>query len=596
MLETFSANLSVETQGWYDKCTVEEVNDMAFDGMMVYAITNELRDELEKGRISKVYQPYERDLIFHIRAKGQKKVLLLSANPTYPRIHLTEESFENPLEAPQFCMLLRKHLEGGIIQSIRQVGMERMIHVEIKSKNELGDEHVKRLVIELMGRHSNIILVDPKRNIILDSIHHVSHAINQHRAVLPGRPYVAPPDQNKINPFTVDRGTFLKKMDFNRGKLEQQIVDRFEGVSPLLAKEILYLAGLPHRESLSNSFVEMMNRIHSKRFDPVLIRLKEKTLFYLFPLEHAQGETEHFSTLSHMLERYFHGKAEREQVKQKANDLLRFLTNEKKKNEKKIKKLEQTRKESEQAERYKLYGELLTAYMHQFQKGDESVEVINYYDEEGSMLEIPLDPQKSPNENAQKYFKLYQKAKKSVLAVDEQIRLAQEEIRYMETLLQQLEQASPSDVEDIRDELVEGGYLKKRAAQKKKKKVDQPKLETYRSSEGVTILVGKNNKQNEYLTNRVAHSSDTWLHTKDIPGSHVVIRANSFSSETLKEAAEIAAYFSKARQSSQVPVDYTLIKHVRKPSGAKPGYVIYERQQTIYVTPQEATIRKLKKC
>jgi predicted ribosome quality control (RQC) complex YloA/Tae2 family protein len=569
---------------------------MAFDGMFVYAITEELKQNLSNGKITKIYQPYERELLFNIRAQGKNHKLFISANPSYPRIHLTEESFQNPQEAPMFCMLLRKHLEGGVIEGIKQVDMERIIYIDVRSRDELGDTSMKRLIIEIMGRHSNIILVDPERNMILDSIHHVTHAINQHRVLLPGREYVTPPEQDKKSPFLADQETFIKKINFNQGKLDSQIVQQFSGISPLLAKEIVQQTGLANRESLSESFLTTINKIKHLDIEPTLITGAEKSTFYLFPLQHVEGSQQTFSTVSDLLEKFFHGKAERDRVKQKAHDFARFLSNEKNKNEKKIKKLEKTREDSQKADQYKLFGELLTAYLHQVKRGDTTVQVINYYDENGTSIDIPLDPQLSPNKNAQAYFKKYTKAKKSVAIVDEQIRLAQEEIEYFETLSQQLEQASPRDVEEIREELIEGGYIRDRSKKKKKKKkADKPQLQSYYSSDGTEILVGKNNKQNEHLTNRIGQSSNTWLHTKDIPGSHVLIRSDQYTEETLLEAAQLAAFYSKAGSSSQVPVDYTLIKHVKKPSGAKPGYVIYDHQKTVFVTPSEEKIEEMRK-
>lgn len=569
---------------------------MAFDGMFVYAITEELKEELNQGKISKIYQPYERELVLHIRAQGKSHKLFISANPSYPRIHLTEETYQNPQDAPMFCMLLRKHLEGGNIVEIKQVEMERVIYIDVRSRDELGDTSMKRLIIEIMGRHSNIILIDPERNMILDSIHHVTHAINQHRVLLPGREYVSPPEQHKLHPFKIDQDTVIKRINFNEGKLDSQLVQQFSGISPLLAREILDQAGLATRESLSDSFFTVVNKIKKNEIQPAITESNGKANFYLFPLHHLKGEHRTFPTISKMLEKYFHGKAERDRVKQKAHDFSKFITNEKNKNDKKIKKLEKTREDSQKADHYKLCGELLTAYMHQVHRGDTSIEVVNYYDEENSTLEIPLDPRATANENAQAYFKKYSKAKKSIEVIEEQIKLTQAEIEYFETLLQQLEQASPRDVEEIREELIEGKYLRDRSKQKKKKKKEvKPQVESYFSSEGTEILVGKNNKQNEFLTNRLGRVNDTWLHTKDIPGSHVVIRSDQFSEATLLEAAQLAAYYSKSGSSSQVPVDYTLIKHVKKPSGAKPGYVIYDHQKTVYVTPTEELVEEMRK-
>jgi len=576
-----------------------EVKKMSFDGMMTYSITEELVRLIKSGKINKIYQPYERELVLSIRSNGQNYKLLLSANPTYPRIHLTEMSYDNPSEAPMFCMLLRKYLEGGIIETIQQHELDRIITMDVRSRNELGDMMIKRLVIEIMGRHSNIILIDPESNMILDSISHVSQAVNQYRVVLPGRPYVHPPEQNKLNPFEADEQSFLSQIDFNQGKVDQQIVQAYSGISPLLAKEIVALAGIGAKEKLAHNFISLINRIKEHDINPVILNTTEKSYFYLFPLEHIKAETtQQYDSVNRMLEAFFHGKAEKDRVKQKSQDFIRFLTNERDKNKKKIVKLKQSLVDTEKADQYKLFGELLTAYLHQVKRGDRSISVVNYYDENGATIEIELDPSLSPNENAQLYYKKYNKAKKSVEFIEEQLKIADQEIEYFENLIQQLEHASPKDVEEMREELIEQGYIRDRSKQKKKKKKnkdEKPNIETYLTTSGIQILVGKNNKQNEYVTNKLAKSTDTWLHTKDIPGSHVVLRSDQVSEQDLFEAAQLAAYFSKARGSSQVPVDYTLIKHVKKPSGAKPGFVIYEQQKTLYITPNEEMINRLRK-
>lgn len=567
---------------------------MAFDGILTYCIQKELNDALTGGKITKVYQPYKYDLVLLIRKKGQNYRLLVSSHPSYARIHLTNHSYDNPAEPPMFCMLLRKHLEGGIIENIQQIEMDRIIVIQVKSRNELGDLTGKQLVVEIMGRHSNIILADQEKEMIIDSIKHVPPAVNRHRTIMPGQAYKLPPDQGKMNPFEATEESVLKKLDFLAGKLDQQIVNQFAGISPLFAKEIIFRSGLANRETVPKTFVSMMKRIQEGSIEPQMIKTDKKEYFYILPLEHMTGEAKTFSTISELLDRFFYGKAERDRVKQQGHDLERFIANERKKNELKIMKLKSTLKEAEKAKTFQLYGELLTANMHQIRKGDQVIEVVNYYDEEGKTVKIPLDPLKSPSENAQNYFQKYQKAKNSIAFVTEQIEKTKAEIEYFDRLLQQLETASPKDLEEIREELIEGGYIKKRTNQTKKKTA-KPILEAYQSSDGDEILVGKNNKQNEYLTGKVAARDDIWLHTKDIPGSHVVIRSKNPSEKTILEAANLAAYFSKARQSSSVPVDYTKVRYVKKPNGAKPGFVIYENQQTVFVTPDEELVLKLKK-
>ncbi|MCY7440641.1 NFACT family protein [Bacillus altitudinis] len=569
---------------------------MSFDGIFTYGMTNELQETLTGGRISKIHQPYKHELIFHIRSKGKNHKLLLSAHPSYARVQLTEHHDDNPSEPPMFCMLLRKHLEGGFIERFEQIGLDRVIVLHVRSRNEIGDEQTRKLYIEIMGRHSNLILVEDETEQIIDGLKHLSPSVNSYRTVLPGHQYLLPPAQQKLNPFDVTKEDILKHLRFQEGKIANQIVDTFSGVSPLFAKEAVHRAGLANQETIPSTLLEMFQLIQAHSFTPQLTRKDGKEYFYLLELQHVDGDMKTFDSLSELLDRFYFGKAERDRVKQQAADLERFVANEKKKNENKLKKLTRTLEESQNAHKYQLYGELLTANIYAIKKGDKEATVINYYDEEGGEITITLKTNKTPSENAQAYFTKYQKAKNAVEAVNEQIERTHEEIVYFDELIQQLSSASPKDLEEIREELVEGKYLRpKQKRNAKKKKPSAIQLEAYESSQGVPILVGKNNKQNEYLTTKAAARDDIWLHTKDIPGSHVVIRHKAPDEQTLLEAAQIAAYFSKAKESSSVPVDYTKIRHVKKPNGAKPGFVTYDQQQTLFVTPDEDVVLKLRK-
>lgn len=577
---------------------------MALDGIVTRSIVHELQT-IVGGRINKIHQPSSSDIIMQLRSAGGNKRLLLSANPTYPRVHLTEESFPNPLEAPMFCMLLRKHCEGGIIEAIRQVGMERIIHIDVRQRDELGDVSVKRLIVELMGRHSNIILVDPATGAQLDGIHHVTPAISGYRVVMPGFSYTEPPQQNKLDPLHTSKENFFSAWQTaaepNGGT--GWIVSAYSGLSPLIADEIgcrAYGGDRPPQgggdpEKLWAAFDQLMEDVRNHRYTPVTGDNEAgKPVFSAVRLTLIRGEAKTYGSISECMEEYFGEKALRDTVKQKTSDLLRFLQNERNKNIKKLSNLEKDLGEAEDAERYRIWGELLLPSLHLIKKGDRTAELINYYDEEQKMERIPLDPLLTPSENAQRYFKKYNKFKNSLAVIDEQMQKTREEIVYLEELLQQLSYASLNDVDEIREELIQQGYLRDRAKKgKKKKKNDRPTLHVYTSSEGFEICVGKNNLQNEYLTNRLAGPNDTWLHTKDIPGSHVVIRGSGFGDTTLNEAAQLAAYFSQARESSSVPVDCTLIRYVRKPSGAKPGFVIYDHQRTLFVTPDDQLIKKL---
>ncbi|MES5928191.1 NFACT RNA binding domain-containing protein [Bacillus cereus group sp. MG9] len=568
---------------------------MAFDGLFTRAITHEIANSLQTGRISKIYQPSKYEVLLHIRANGKNQKLILSSHPTYARMHLTNQNYNSPALPPMFCMLLRKHLEGGFIEKIEQIDLERIIQITVRSRNEIGDESVKTLVIEIMGRHSNIILVDTKTNVILDSLKHVSLAVNRHRTVYAGAEYVAPPAQHKINPLLIEtEDDFIKPLDFLSGNMDKQLVGAFMGISPLFAKEVVKKAGMANEKALSEAFFSLQKPLLTHQYVPAMITANGKEFFYLFPLSHLQGNEKTFSSVSELLDRFFFGKAERDRVKQQAHDLERFMQNEKTKNEKKLIKLEKTLQDAGKADKYQLFGELLTANMYALKKGDKEIEVVNYYDENGGTVKITLNPLKTPSENAQRYFQKYQKAKNSVAIVEEQIVKTNEEILYFDSLLQQMEVASSKDIEEIREELAEEGYVRNRKKKNTKKKPTKPVLDKYLASDGTEIFVGKNNKQNDYLTTKFSRRDEIWLHTKDIPGSHVVIRSLEPTEETLHEAAKIAAYYSKAKDSSSVPVDFTKVRHVKKPSGAKLGFVTYDNQQTLYVTPDADTVMKLK--
>ena len=568
---------------------------MSFDGLFTHAMMMELQKVLTGGRITKIHQPYKNEIILIVRSQGKNYKLLLSAHPTYARVQLTNEPYENPKEPPMFCMLLRKHLEGAIIEELKQKELDRILIFKLKGKNEIGDVSTKQLIVEIMGRHSNIVLVDQPTQKIIDSIKHITPALSRYRTVLPGNEYLYPPSQNKLNPLEATEDDVLRLLDFNGGKLDKQLVQHFSGVSPLFAKEVLHEAGVPSRTTVPAAFIRLLQPLKEGRFQPILWKGDEKEHFYWRDLNHLKGTKQPFHSLSSLLDRFYFGKAERDRVKQLGSDLERLVKNELEKNISKLKKLEKTLQEAENADEYQILGELLTANLYAVQKGMTEIEVINYYDENGEKVTIPLDPKKSPSENAQSYFSKYQKAKHALVVVNEQIDKTKQEIQYFENLLQQLESASPKDIEEIREELEEEGYLRMKSKAKRKQGKEKPMIDTYTASDGTIILVGKNNKQNDYVTTKLARRDDIWLHTKDIPGSHVVIRHNSPSEETLLEAANLAAYFSKAKHSSSVPVDYTKIRYVKKPNGSKPGFVIYDNQQTIYVTPDPDLVVKLKK-
>lgn len=567
---------------------------MSFDGFMARGITNELAEQLTYGRVSRIHQPFDTELIFTIRAKGKNHSLLLSANASFARIHITTKKYENPQSPPMFCMLLRKYVERSIIEKIEQFEMDRIIIFHFRNKDELGDDKQLKLYVEIMGRHSNITLVDHDGT-ILDSIKHVPPFQNRHRTILPGHTYKLPPAQQKENPFTMDEEQLLKKIDFNAGKMDRQLVTHIAGLSPQLAKEIVHRAHpFVNQTSLPKAFFEVIHLCENHSYTPEMISTESKEYYSMIPLTHIEkGKRETFSSLSELLDTFYYNKAERDRVRQQAQDVERFIRNEWRKNNNKIKKLNRSLQRAKRAEDYQKMGELLTAHLHTVSRGDEEVEVVDYYDEDGKTVTIPLDPEKTPAENAQQYFTKYNKAKNTTKHVIAELKKTRMEIDYFNRLIQQIESASIEDIEEIREELIDEGYIRKRT--KKRRKSKKPTLEVYESTSGILFYVGKNNRQNDYLTSRFARREDIWLHTKDIPGSHVVIRSGDPDEQTLIEAAIVAAYFSKARQSSSVPVDYTQVRHVRKPRGAKPGYVIYDQQKTLFVTPDEKIVHTLRK-
>ncbi|WP_163653947.1 NFACT RNA binding domain-containing protein [Listeria sp. PSOL-1] len=568
---------------------------MAFDAMFLKAMTKEVKHSAESGRIMKIHQPFSNELILHIRKNRENKRLFISAHPSYARIQWTSDIPENPAEPPMFCMLLRKYLEGGIIESIRQIENERILIFTIRGKDDIGENRFSELYVEIMGRHSNIILVDREKETIVDCIKHVPAFQNTYRTLLPGARYILPPAIDKLNPFTTTEEMLFTEIQLENGKVTKQLVQKFAGFSPLIAEEILTRTEVLNPPSLKNAFfsvVKELKQYSEKTPSPTLFMYKEKEDYYFMPLQLGTKKIQK-TTLSELLDSFYLGKARRDRVHQIAHDLEKLLTNELAKNLNKIEKLKNTRIESEKADDYRIKGDLLTANLYQISKKMDKVTVENFYDENSPKITISLDTRKTPSENAQSYFSRYQKLRNAVGYVNEQITQTKAEIKYIESVQSGLETASPEDVEEIRQELAEQGYIRFKSKIKRKKN-SVPHLEKYQSTTGLTILVGKNNKQNDYLTNKLAKNNEMWFHVKDLPGSHVVMKGPNPDEESISQAAMLAAYFSKARLSASVPVDATLIKYVKKPSGAKPGYVIYDHQTTYFVTPDEALVAQLK--
>lgn len=565
---------------------------MSFDGIFTHQMVDELQATLISGRVSKIHQPYPNEVVLVIRSQGKNRKLLLSAHPAYARVQITNMSYSNPDTPPNFVMMLRKYLEGAILEAIQQVDNDRVIHFTFSRRDELGDLQNILLVVELMGRHSTILLLNQESGKILDAIKHIGSSQNTYRSLLPGLEYIAPPKQETINPYLAsDHEVFerLSRLPELTGKALQQ---QFQGLGRDTADELAFRLLKRPNEKLP-VWQEFFESLQQKK-QPTYYLVGQKEFFTptaFQALAESAEKAQEYESLSSLLDAFYHDKAERDRVKQQGGELIRKVENELKRNRSKLAKREQTLKDSENAEEFRQKGELLTTFLYQVPRGAKTVEVANYYDED-RLLSIQLDPALTPNQNAQKYFTRYQKLKNAVKLVYQQIAETKAEIAYLESVLAQLEIAGPMDLSVIREELTAQGYIRNRNPKKRKEKPSQP--EVFHASDGTEILVGKNNLQNDQLTLRTARKTDTWLHAKNIPGSHVIIRTDAPSEETLMQAANLAAYYSKYRNSAQVPVDYVQVKYIRKPNGAKPGYVIYENQKTLYVTPEEAEIAKLR--
>lgn len=559
---------------------------MAFDGFFTHAIVHELNETLATGRVAKVNQPYPAELIMTIRVHRHNYSLLLSTNPTYPRMQITKIAYQNPAVPSNFAMTMRKYLEGAILESIEQVDNDRIIKMNFNTRDELGDRQRLVLITEIMARHSNISLVNEKTGKIIDTIKHVGSDQNRVRLLLPGATFIMPPKQDKINPYLPNQiYTDLMREKLSEDDLAKQLQRSYQGLGKQsaqeLARELQVSSDLP---TTYHTFLK-----HFENPDPVIYDDNNgKQQFAAFaPSNINEEQITHYDTLSVMLDAFYAQKAERNRSRELAGQVLRVLHTELKKDRRKVKKLNQQLADAAKADYYRIRGEILTTYLGKLTHGMTEITLPNFYDD-NKPLKINLDPELSPSRNAQKYFTKYDKLKTSVSYVKEQLKLTNDEIDYLTNIESQIDLASPADIQEIRLELQQQGYLKqKRQKSKKRRKVRVSKPEEFHTSNGTTVLVGKNNLQNDRLSFKIANKNDIWLHVKDIPGSHVIIRDSNPDDQTLLEAAQLAAYFSKGRDSDNVPVDYLPAKRLHKPNGAKPGFVTFTGQKTLYVTPHK---------
>ena len=550
---------------------------MSFDGFFLHHMVEELRRELVNGRIQKINQPFEQELVLQIRSNRQSHRLLLSAHPVFGRIQLTQTTFENPAQPSTFIMVLRKYLQGALIESIEQVENDRIVEITVSNKNEIGDHIQATLIIEIMGKHSNILLVDKSSHKILEVIKHVGFSQNSYRTLLPGSTYIAPPSTESLNPFTIKDEKLFEILQ-TQETTAKNLQSLFQGLGRDTANEL--------EKILVSDKLATFRNFFNQETKPCLT----ETSFS--PVPFANQVREPFASLSDLLDTYYKDKAERDRVKQQASELIRRVENELQKNRHKLKKQEKELLATDNAEEFRQKGELLTTFLHQVPNDQDQVILDNYYTNQP--ITIALDKALTTNQNAQRYFKRYQKLKEAVKYLTDLIEETKATILYLESVETVLNQAGLEEIAEIREELIQTGFIRRRQREKIQKR---KKPEQYLASDGKTIIyVGRNNLQNEELTFKMARKEELWFHAKDIPGSHVVISGNLDPSDEVKtDAAELAAYFSQGRLSNLVQVDMIEVKKLNKPTGGKPGFVTYTGQKTLRVTPDPEKIASMKK-
>lgn len=588
---------------------------MAFDGLMVKAITQELSTQIINGRIERVLQPDRDEIILQIRKPGETLRLLISFHSELARIHLTTENKNNPVAPPAFCMLLRKHIEGARIIRIEQIGFERIIHLFMETYENINKPTEKLLVFELTGRHSNLVLIEPGNKIVLDAGKRIVHGQSRYRELIPNVPYTPPPAQNKVDPLIIETlNTFKSILDEHPNQellLDKQLNQTFLNLSKLTIQQIIIKSGLDEnkawkelnhseRQNLWISFQQTISPSHWKGH--IILKPDKHAYQDYYPLEPVQFDQNlliPFSSINKMLDFYFTQLDKQRKLSSQKSKLIKQINQLLKRYNKKIALQENELFQAENSEQWRIKGELLLANLYQLRGREQQIEVINFYEPENSTVLIQLDPRLSGSQNAQKMFKNYAKAKATVRQLNKHLKSNREEAEYLESILFHIDDiADLEELEEIKEELKQQGYLTIRHKQpkiKKSKSIIKPLK--YISSDGFSILVGKNNTQNDYLTLRIAKSEDLWLHAKNIPGSHVIIKnepKGEIPKNTLEQAAVLAAYFSKGKNSNRVPIDYTFKKNVRKPNNAKPGMVIYDNYKTIYVKPEKERVEQIK--
>ena len=578
---------------------------MAFDGITIAALAQELNDTLAGGRIAKIAQPENDELLLTIKTPGGQRKLCISASASLPLIYLTDDNKPSPMTAPGFCMLLRKHIGNGRILSVRQPSLERVLFFDIEHLDEMGDLCRKTLVAEIMGKHSNIIFCDDKSRII-DSIKHVSAQMSSVREVLPGREYFIPETTKKEDPLLADRELFIQTLSSSSFPLSRALYTGFTGISPVVAEEICYLSGLESRMTARDMTEEMflhlykqfsyyMEQISSLEFSPAIYYDKnEPKEFSALPLTHFSNyRKESFDSISRVIRTFYSSRETLTRIRQKSADLRHVVQTALERNRKKYELQAKQLKDTENREQYKVYGELLHTYGYSLEPGAKSLTALNYYTNEE--ITIPLDEHLTPSENAQRFFSRYNKQKRTFEALTERIKETLDDIHYLESISTSLDIASAEeDLTQIKEELTEAGYIRRRYSKQKVRITSKPFH--YISSDGFHMYVGKNNLQNEELTFHFASGNDWWFHAKKVPGSHVIVKSNGeeLPDRTFEEAGRLAAYYSKSRGAEKAEIDYIEKKHVKKPAGGRPGFVIYHTNYSLIIDSDISGIEEVK--
>lgn len=578
---------------------------MAFDGITIAALAQELNDTLAGGRIAKIAQPENDELLLTIKTPGGQKKLCISASASLPLIYLTDDNKPSPMTAPGFCMLLRKHIGNGRILSVRQPSLERVLFFDIEHLDEMGDLCRKTLVAEIMGKHSNIIFCDDKSRII-DSIKHVSAQMSSVREVLPGREYFIPETTKKEDPLHADRELFIQTLSSSSFPLSKALYTGFTGISPVVAEDICYLSGLESRMTARDMTEEMllhlykqfsyyMEQISSLEFSPAIYYDKnEPKEFSALPLTHFSNyRKESFDSISRVIRTFYSSRETLTRIRQKSADLRHVVQTALERNRKKYELQAKQLKDTENREQYKVYGELLHTYGYSLEPGAKSLTALNYYTNEE--ITIPLDEHLTPSENAQRFFSRYNKQKRTFEALTERIKETLDDIHYLESISTSLDIASAEeDLTQIKEELTEAGYIRRRYSKQKVRITSKPFH--YISSDGFHMYVGKNNLQNEELTFHFASGNDWWFHAKKVPGSHVIVKSNGeeLPDRTFEEAGRLAAYYSKSRGAEKAEIDYIEKKYVKKPAGGRPGFVIYHTNYSLIIDSDISGIEEVK--